>query len=56
MEWWNSVGTYAMQLSQAPALAIDMAMAGPQHSDLGYALADKIQRTPTPLNVYPTGA
>lgn len=53
MEWWNAIGTYAAQFGNLPALAVDMAMNGPQHSDLGFALADKAQRTPAPIEVYP---
>lgn len=51
MEWWNAVGAYYAQTG-IPALAMDMATGGPQHSDLGYALIDKSQRTAAPLEIY----
>lgn len=52
MDWWNDLGAYSMILNPAPALAVDMATKGPR-GDLGFHLANSIQRTPADLDVYP---
>lgn len=52
MEWFNQLGGYTMLLADTPALAADFTFRGPR-GDLGYRLAESMQRTPTTLDVYP---
>jgi hypothetical protein len=40
----------------APALAVDMAMNGPNSDFVGYDLAYGLQATASPIDVYPTDA
>lgn len=52
MGWWNQLSAYAMFLGDTPALAADMALRGPE-GDHGFYLANSMQRTAAPLDVYP---
>jgi hypothetical protein len=52
MDFWNNIGAMYQFFPDTPALAVDMALKGPQ-TDVGYALAYGLQNTQTPLDVYP---
>jgi hypothetical protein len=54
MEWWNRIGNYASFFGDTPALAVDMALHGPEANFLGYDLAYGLQGSPTPIDVYPS--
>lgn len=53
MDWWDNVGGMYQFFSDTPALAVDMALKGPQ-TDFGYTLAYGLQNTPVSLDVYPS--
>jgi hypothetical protein len=53
MGWWTQVGNYVSFFGDTPALAVDMALHGPEANFLGYDLAYGLQGTPTPIDVYP---
>lgn len=53
MDWWTEVGNMASFMPDQPALAVDMAVNGPAYHAFGLDLADGVQRTPAPLEVYP---
>lgn len=55
MGWWDQIGNYASFFGDtAPALAVDMALHGPNADHVGYDLAYGLQSTPTPIDVYPS--
>ncbi|MEU3522335.1 hypothetical protein AB0E62_00405 [Streptomyces sp. NPDC038707] len=53
MDWWTQIGNYASFFSDTPALAVDMALHGPNPSYVGYDLAYGLQASPTAIDVYP---
>jgi hypothetical protein len=53
MDWWNEIGNYVSLFGGTPALAVDMALHGPNADHVGYGLAYGLQSTPTPIDVYP---
>jgi hypothetical protein len=53
MDWWTTLGNYMTLLGDAPALAVDMALTGPNADHVGYGLAFGMQASPTEMNVYP---
>jgi hypothetical protein len=54
MDWWETLGNYASFFGDTPALAVDMALHGPNAAHLGYDLAYGLQATPTTIDVYPS--
>lgn len=54
MEWFTRFGNMLQLMPDAPGLAYDMAVNGPQYSPFGYSLAYNMQNSPTGLEVYPT--
>lgn len=56
MDWWDSVGNMAAFFGDTPALAVDMALHGPNPDHVGYDLAFGMQAASTPIDVYPTEA
>ncbi len=52
MDWWQQLGSMYMTLNDYPALAVDFSTNGPQ-GDFGFALANMMNNSPTPLNIYP---
>lgn len=53
MDWWTSIGNMVSFFGDTPALAVDMALNGPNADHIGYDLAYGLQATPTPIDVYP---
>ncbi|MEV7814251.1 hypothetical protein AB0P05_26525 [Streptomyces flaveolus] len=53
MNWWTQIGNYASFFGDTPALAVDMALHGPNADFVGYGLAYGLQASPTPIDVYP---
>jgi hypothetical protein len=53
MDWWTQVGNYVSFMGDTPALAVDMALHGPNADHIGYDLAYGLQSTPTAIDVYP---
>jgi hypothetical protein len=56
MNWWTQIGNYLGFFGETPALAVDMALHGPNADFLGYGLAFGLQASPTPIDVYPADA
>ncbi len=54
MNWWTQVGNYLGFFDETPALAVDMALNGPNANYVGYDLAFGLQAARTPIDVYPT--
>lgn len=54
MNWWTQLGNYASFFGETPALAVDMALHGPDAGYVGYGLAYGLQSTATPIDVYPS--
>jgi hypothetical protein len=55
MEWFNELGNMLGFMPDHPALAFDMATKGPGSHAFGLTLADSMQGTQAPLDVYPQG-
>jgi hypothetical protein len=53
MEWWETLGNYMNFFEDTPALAVDMALHGPNANHVGYGLAFGMQAAPTTVDVYP---
>lgn len=53
MDWWDAVGNMYAFMPDAPALAYDMALNGPDPDRVGYDLAYGLQAASTPIEVYP---
>lgn len=53
MEWWDQIGNFASFFGDTPALAVDMALHGPNANFVGYDLAYGLQMSPTAIDVYP---
>lgn len=53
MDWWNQVGNYLGFFDETPALAVDMALSGPNPGVVGYDLAFGLQAARTPIDIYP---
>jgi len=53
MDWWDQVGNYVSFFGDTPALAVDMALHGPNANHVGYDLAYGLQMAPTAIDVYP---
>lgn len=56
MDWWTTLGNYVSLFPETPALAVDMALHGPNADHVGYDLAYGLQASPTPIDVYPADA
>jgi hypothetical protein len=56
MDWWNQIGNYVDFFGETPALAVDMALNGPNANHVGYDLAFGLQAAQTPIDVYPSDA
>jgi hypothetical protein len=56
MDWWNQIGNYVDFFGETPALAVDMALNGPNANHVGYDLAFGLQAARTPIDVYPSDA
>lgn len=54
MDWWQEVGNYLGFFDETPALAVDMALHGPNANHIGYDLAFGLQASSTPIDVYPS--
>jgi hypothetical protein len=54
VDWWNQIGNMLGFFDETPALAVDMALNGPNPSHVGYGLAFGLQATATPIDVYPS--
>ena len=54
MEWFDQLGNMVTLFPGAPALAVDMALNGPNPDMIGYGLAYGLQITPTQFDVYPS--
>jgi hypothetical protein len=54
VDWWQQVGNMVGFMSETPALAVDMALHGPNADHVGYDLAFGLQATAMPLDVYPS--
>lgn len=54
MNWWTEIGNYLNFFDEAPALAVDMALNGPNANHIGYDLAFGLQAAQTPIDVYPS--
>lgn len=54
MDWWDTIGNFTSFFGETPALAVDMALHGPNANHVGYDLAFGLQATPTPIDVYPS--
>ena len=54
MDWWQEVGNYLGFFDETPALAVDMALHGPNANHVGYDLAFGLQAAATPIDVYPS--
>jgi len=53
MDFWNQIGNYATFFPDTPALAVDMALNGPNANHVGYDLAYGLQASQTAVDVYP---
>ncbi|MFF9268625.1 hypothetical protein [Streptomyces rochei] len=53
MGWWTTLGNYMDFFADTPALAVDMALNGPNAEHVGYGLAFGMQASPTAVDVYP---
>jgi hypothetical protein len=49
----DQVGNYVSFFGDTPALAVDMALHGPNANHVGYDLAYGLQMAPTAIDVYP---
>jgi hypothetical protein len=56
MGWVNEIGNMLNFFPDTPALAVDMALHGPNADFIGYDLAYGLQATQTPIDVYPDQA
>ena len=54
MDWFNQLGNMVTLFPDAPALAVDMALSGPDPDIVGYGLAYGLQATPAQFDVYPS--
>ncbi|NJP50091.1 hypothetical protein HCJ93_08400 [Streptomyces sp. SBST2-5] len=54
MNWWTTLGNYLNFFEDAPALAVDFALNGPNANYIGYGLAYGMQASATPIDVYPS--
>jgi hypothetical protein len=54
MNWWTQIGNYLSFFDDTPALAVDMALDGPNPGYVGYDLAFGLQAAKTPIDVYPS--
>ena len=54
MDWWDSIGNMMGFMGDTPALAVDMALHGPNPDHVGYDLAFGLQASATPIDVYPS--
>jgi hypothetical protein len=54
MNWWTQIGNYMSFFDETPALAVDMALNGPNAAHVGYDLAFGLQASKTPIDVYPS--
>lgn len=54
MNWWQTIGNYTSFFGDTPALAVDMALNGPNANHVGYDLAYGLQVSQTPIDVYPS--
>lgn len=54
MDWFTQLGNMASLFPDAPALAWDMALNGPNPDLAGYGIAYGLQATSTPIDVYPS--
>lgn len=54
MNWWQQIGNYVSFFGDTPALAVDMALDGPNADHVGYDLAFGLQAASTPIDVYPS--
>ncbi|MFF6988364.1 hypothetical protein [Streptomyces sp. NPDC010273] len=54
MDWWDQVGNMVSFFGDTPALAVDMALNGPESNHVGYGLAYGLQMAQTPIDVYPS--
>jgi hypothetical protein len=54
MDWWQNIGNYLSFFDDTPALAVNMALDGPNAAHVGYDLAFGLQASPTPIDVYPS--
>ena len=53
MDWFTALGNMAGLFPDTPALAYDFARNGAEPDLVGYELANGLQATTTPINVYP---
>jgi hypothetical protein len=56
VNWWTQIGNYVTFFGETPALAVDMALNGPNANHVGYDLAFGLQAAATPIDVYPSEA
>lgn len=54
MDWWQTLGNYMDFMGDTPALAVDMALYGPNANHVGYGLAFGVQASSTEMDVYPS--
>jgi hypothetical protein len=54
VDWWQEIGNYVDFFTETPALAVDMALHGPNANHVGYDLAFGLQAAQTPIDVYPS--
>lgn len=54
IDWWDQIGNYTTFFGDTPALAIDMALNGPNADHVGYDLSYGLQSSQTPIDVYPS--
>jgi hypothetical protein len=54
VDWWDSIGNMTSFFGDTPALAVDMALNGPNPDHVGYDLAFGLQAAQTPIDVYPS--
>jgi hypothetical protein len=54
VDWFQTLGNYVDLFPDTPALAVDMALHGPNANHVGYGLAFGMQATPTEIDVYPS--
>jgi hypothetical protein len=55
VDWWDQIGNYTTFFGDTPALAVDMALNGPNADHVGYDLGYGLQSSQTPIDVYPSG-
>lgn len=53
MDWWLKLNNMYQFMPDTPALAVSMALDGPQHDQFAYSLAYNMQNSPEGLDVYP---